>query len=692
MSLLCHILFHTQDDADVKDNDLGETTDGNGEKEPEEDDTNVEYEAAISGYTIEIEQLKHQISGLEEQLSAATLEKEDTKKKVKAQASQLKANTTEAIKLQASLDSITTKYEETSTKVDHLLEQITEYKDTISTIESKRDELEMKYKKLKSEKTVSDAKYNSTISNLEKQVNESQATIIKNMKQYKDLELKHKQCNNDLQQVTEEKKTLVSQALVNTDTITQLTMKVDEKQDTISSLKSRVTAVVQEKNNLQVNLKKKVTELELEAATAKEELDKNKGTISRLEGDLNQFNDEKQALDNKYKLLSNDNAMKVQEVDKLLGEKKEMEVRYGSELKLLKDTHKVEVDEKQDTICSLKKQVNAVVQEKNDLQTQNTTLKIKNVSLNDKITVSELEVVTVKEELDKSKDTISSLKTGVQQLKEENEALDNKYRLVSNENDMKVQQVGKLLSERKDMKIEYENDVKRLKDTHKVNLDTLRLEMDASAKKSIDMLRSEADAKQLRTNELQSRLEMSKSTCDDLSKELADANKQVQLEKDHLLVKEQHISNLKMKNDDLRKTNDNVVKRIMATLHNSETEVRKLRAEVRKLQGIKKSTNINGLPTGKGGRRKKQSDPITNIPKVKWDDIIGNQTAKDVLLELPMCRNANDDDLYEEEADEDDDNTGILFFGPHGTVSDLSLCIHSLFVMLLISLCQLLRT
>ena len=57
-----------------------------------------------------------------------------------------------------------------------------------------------------------------------------------------------------------------------------------------------------------------------------------------------------------------------------------------------------------------------------------------------------------------------------------------------------------------------------------------------------------------------------------------------------------------------------------------------------------------------------------------------------------MCRNANDDDLYEEEADEDDDNTGILFFGPHGTVSDLSLCIHSLFVMLLISLCQLLRT
>ena len=99
------------------------------------------------------------------------------------------------------------------------------------------------------------------------------------------------------------------------------------------------------------------------------------------------------------------------------------------------------------------------------------------------------------------------------------------------------------------------------------------------------------------------------------------------------------------------------------------------------------------MTTGKGGRRKKQSDPITNIPKVKWDDIIGNQTAKDVLLELPMCRNANDDDLYEEEADEDDDNTcGILFFGPHGTVSDLSLCIYSLFVMWLISLCQLLRT
>ena len=73
------------------------------------------------------------------------------------------------------------------------------------------------------------------------------------MKQYKDLELKHKQSKNDLQRITREKSEIVSQVSAKEETIAQLTTEVDEKQDNISSLKKQVNAVVQEKNDLQTH-------------------------------------------------------------------------------------------------------------------------------------------------------------------------------------------------------------------------------------------------------------------------------------------------------------------------------------------------------------------------------------------------------------------------------------------------------
>ena len=117
--------------------------------------------------------------------------------------------------------------------------------------------------------------------------------------------------------------------------------------------------------------------------------------------------------------------------------------------------------------------------------------------------------------------------------------------------------------------------------------------------------------------------------------------------------------------DDVKKLKDQY-QSSMKELALVKQEKEKALKDVTKLKALKKR-KANSSTIGQRGK-KKQKNGNTNIPQVSWDDIIGNQTAKEALLDLPMCRNPNDHMLYDEEVEEDG-NTGILLYGPPGTVS-----------------------
>jgi hypothetical protein len=58
-----------------------------------------------------------------------------------------------------------------------------------------------------------------------------------------------------------------------------------------------------------------------------------------------------------------------------------------------------------------------------------------------------------------------------------------------------------------------------------------------------------------------------------------------------------------------------------------------------------------------------------NIPNVSLDDIIGQEKAKRALSKLKPFRDPAYDCLYEDDRDDSNSNTGILLYGPPGTVS-----------------------
>lgn len=58
-----------------------------------------------------------------------------------------------------------------------------------------------------------------------------------------------------------------------------------------------------------------------------------------------------------------------------------------------------------------------------------------------------------------------------------------------------------------------------------------------------------------------------------------------------------------------------------------------------------------------------------DIPDVSLDDIIGQKKAKKALLKLKLFRNPEHACFYAGVKDDSNSNTGILLYGPAGTVS-----------------------
>ena len=149
-----------------------------------------------------------------------------------------------------------------------------------------------------------------------------------------------------------------------------------------------------------------------------------------------------------------------------------------------------------------------------------------------------------------------------------------------------------------------------------------------------------------------------------------------------LQAKHDRISEMNVKVEDMKGRLDDAMKREEALLE--QLECLQSQMESRRKSNPNTRSCLEGNYTNKSGKKKKpkgktikrkvraELEALMNtndIPNVSLDDIIGQKTAKDALLDLKPFRDPAYECLYADDEDNSNSNTGILLHGPPGTVS-----------------------
>ena len=183
--------------------------------------------------------------------------------------------------------------------------------------------------------------------------------------------------------------------------------------------------------------------------------------------------------------------------------------------------------------------------------------------------------------------------------------------------------------------------------------------------------------------EAESQLNLKIAELQEMTAKASDAEERVESVEDKLT---QARISLEANNDEVTQLNaqlEDMEGRHQAALKREETLVKQLERLQFQRGSRKKSTPntkscLEGNNTGEPVRKTIEANLRTeiealmntdNIPNVSLDDIIGQKTAKDALLYLKPFRDPKHECFYADNEDDSNSNTGILLYGPPGTVS-----------------------
>ena len=190
--------------------------------------------------------------------------------------------------------------------------------------------------------------------------------------------------------------------------------------------------------------------------------------------------------------------------------------------------------------------------------------------------------------------------------------------------------------------------------------------------------------------EIESQLNLKIVELQEMTAKASDAEKRVKSVEEKLAQalkeKRSEVSELSDKIKDMKGQHERTLKRKDAERNRLVKELECLQSQMESRRKSNPNTRscLEGNYTNKSGKKKKpkgktikrkvraELEALMNtndIPNVSLDDIIGQKTAKDALLDLKPFRDPAYECLYADDEDNSNSNTGILLHGPPGTVS-----------------------